>query len=143
MNKKSARRLLNKILNNVATAQETTELLEYILRRQIAPNKSIYGNFEYVEMSDENYLEDDEVYAQVAIQEDGPGAYLGGHFPSHTWLEIQSISPVSKDIFRQAKRLKTVLREMADALDTVETEPEEVKFSSDEEQIPFDKDMPF
>jgi hypothetical protein len=136
MDKETACSLLNKILDNKATASETTDLIEYILNKQLQYT-DLYGHFELIKIDDSDPYEDDEVYAQVAIQEDGPGAYVGAKFPVHTRTELHCQSSFAQETYDQAIRLKSCLKEYVAALETVEPVDVEVKFSSPEADSEF------
>lgn len=147
MNNTEARAVLDKIVNHTASANETIDFIESIVSHQLL-HTDLFGHFDLVKIDDSNPYADDEneILGQVAIQEDGPEAYMGESFSSHTHTELQCSSPVDDIAYSHCTRLRKALLKLADALDTVELDPSsrEVKFSEEGSSASiFGKDMSF
>lgn len=141
MDREYAIELFNKTLASTATAQETADLVTYILSESMSDEHSALGCFEYEEVDNGPFADDeDEVLAQVAVQEDGPYAYIGSGSTKHRELRCQY--PVSLESYLAVQQLKDKLAEIVEALDTVWTNqpiPEDQK----EKDIPFTEEVSF
>jgi len=143
MDNTEARAVLDKIINHTASADETIDFIEAIVSYQLL-HTDLFGHFDLVKI--DNSDDENEILGQVAIQEDGPEAYMGGSFSSYTHTELQCSSPVNDMTYSYCTRLRKALLKLADALGTVELDPSfrEVKFSEEGSSTSiFDKDTSF
>jgi len=117
MDKQYIMNLVDKALDHKATASEVIDMIDCILGEEIAVDNDLFGKFEYVEPED---------------QPDGLPA-----------LRLQSASRVDYETYRHARRLSACLRVFSEILNTVESVPTSVSFSSDDTSEVFPEDMHF
>lgn len=65
MNKQELLNLLTKVLDKQATATETLELIECILRTQISPDNKMFGSFEYIDNTFQSAPVNSKTYSQA------------------------------------------------------------------------------